>query len=303
MPTGRRGERATGRIGDSLEAANRLAKNAGAEATAWDARVLLAHAIGQRNPLGLDPARELTQAESTRFGDLWDRRLSGTPVQHLVGEWDFHGRPFTVDARALVPRPETEILVEAALREAPHARHILDAGTGSGIVAASFLCERPAARAVALDSSLPALALARENRDRHGLGGRMLLLASDWLSALAPSAFDCAVSNPPYLSIASRESLPRTVRDFDPPAALYAGQDGLQAIRHLLDALPAHLAPGAPVLFEIGQGQVEAVEREIRIRSEWTFQSILPDLAGIPRVAVARRPADALRSELESRHR
>jgi release factor glutamine methyltransferase len=297
VPTGRQGDAATGRIRDSLEAADRLAKSAGAEATPWDARVLLAHAIGERNPLGLDPERELTQAESTRFSELWDRRLSGTPVQHLIGEWDFHGRTFAVDGRALVPRPETEILVEAALREAPHARNILDAGTGCGIVAASLLCERRQTRAVALDISLEALALARDNRDRHGLGSRMLLVASDWLSALAPRAFDCAVSNPPYLPVSSRESLPRTVRDHDPSAALYAGQDGLAAIRHLLDTLPAHLAPGAPFLFEIGQGQAEAVEGEIRRRPAWEFGAIEPDLAGMPRVAIARRRRGALSSE------
>ena len=286
-------------VHDLLAAAVRLAEERNAEATPWDARVLLAHATGTRNPLALNPGEDPTSEASFRFRLLWGCRLSGEPVQHLVGEWDFHGRPFTVDGRALVPRPETELLVEAALRQAPRARNILDAGTGSGIVAASLLCERPAARAVALDSSLSALALARQNRRRHGLEARMLLVASDWLSALAPSAFDCAVSNPPYLPLGSRESLPRTVRDHDPSAALYAGQDGLEAIRHLLDVLPPHLAPGAPFLFEIGQGQAEAVEREIRLRPAWEFASIEPDLAGIPRVAVARSRRGALSPERE----
>lgn len=290
-------------VQDLLAAAARLAEERNAEATPWDARVLLAHAAGGRNPLALSPGEDPTPEASFRFSLLWNCRLSGEPVQHLIGEWDFHGRSFAVDGRALVPRPETETLVDAALREAPRARNILDAGTGSGIVAASLLCERPAARAIALDSSVAALALARENRDRHGLGGRMLLLASDWLSALAPSAFDCAVSNPPYLSIGSREGLPRTVRDFDPSAALYAGQDGLAAIRHLLDALPAHLAPGAPFLFEIGQGQAAAVEREIRKRPAWAFASVEPDLAGIPRVAIARNRDGALSSEREREDR
>ena len=289
-------------VQDLLAAAARLAKG-NAEATLWDARVLLAHATGRRNPLALNPAEEPTPEASFRFGLLWDCRLSGEPVQHLLGEWDFHGRSFSVDGRALVPRPETEILVEAALREAPRARNILDAGTGSGIVAASLLCERPEARAVALDSSLSALALARENRRRHGLEGRMRLVASDWVSTLAPAAFDCAVSNPPYLPSGSREALPRTVRDHDPAAALYAGEDGLASIRHLLDALPRHLAPGAPFLFEIGQGQAEAVEREIRIRPAWTFRAIEPDLTGIPRVAVTRRRIDASASDPETRHR
>ena len=290
-------------VQDLLAAAARLAKERGAEATPWDARVLLAHATGRRNPLDLDPSEQPAAAAAYRFGLLWDCRLSGEPVQHLIGEWDFHGRSFAVDGRALVPRPETEVLVEAALREAPRARNILDAGTGSGVIAASLLRERPEARAVALDSSLAALALASENRRRHGLERRMRLVASDWLSALAPCAFDCAVSNPPYLPLGSRETLPRTVRDHDPSPALYAGQDGLAAIRHLLDALPSHLVPGAPFLFEIGHGQAQAVEREIRDRPGWAFGSIQPDLAGVPRVAVARRRVDALTSGPESRHR
>ena len=291
---------ATGRpVRELLAAAHLLARDKGAEATPWDARLLLAHATGKRGPLALDPAEEPTPEACFRFGLLWDCRLSGEPVQHLIGEWDFHGRSFAVDARALVPRPETEILVETALREAPGARHILDAGTGGGVLAASLLCERPEARAVALDSSVSALALARQNRQRHALEGRMFLLASDWLSALAQTCFDCAVSNPPYLTLSSRETLPRTVRDHDPSGALYAGQDGLAAIRQLLDALPPHLTPGAPFLFEIGQGQAEAVEREIRARPAWAFASIAPDLSGIPRVAVARRRTGALSSDRE----
>jgi release factor glutamine methyltransferase len=215
-------------------------------------------------------------------------------VQHLLGEWDFYGRTFTVDGRALVPRPETEILVSTALAEARQPRWILDAGTGSGILAVTLLKERETARAVALDSSLEALALARENAMRHGLGGRLSLIGSDWLSALSalpalsPGGFDLAVSNPPYLALSDRAGLSPTVRDYDPPRALFAGSDSLEAIRHLLDALPAHLSPGAPFLFEIGFGQGSAVEREIRSRPAWTFVRIQPDLAGIPRVAIAR---------------
>jgi len=283
-------------VRELLDEAMRLAQEQQAEASSWDARILLAHAVGLRNPLGLDPSEELPAEAFARFGPLWERRLSGEPVQHLIGEWDFCGRPFSVDPRALVPRPETELLVAAALREAPRARNLLDAGTGSGVVAASLLCERPEAHAVALDGSLSALALARENRRRHGLEDRMRLLASDWLSALAPAAFDCAVSNPPYLALSERENLPATVRDHEPPPALYGGQDGLAAIRHLLDTLPRHLAPGAPFLFELGQGQAPAVEDEIRKRPAWDFVFIEADLAAIPRVAIARRRPGALTS-------
>ena len=272
-----------------LESAASLARDAGSDATAWDARILLAHAIGGASPLALDPQRDVDGALLARFEGLWEKRLTGVPVQHLVGEWDFYGRAFAVDGRGLVPRPETELLVEAALREAPKARWILDAGTGSGILAATFLLERPEARGVALDSSLEALALARENQRRHGLAGRMHLLASDWLLAAAPSGFDCAVSNPPYLAFSERPRLPATVRDHDPSQALFAGEDGLSAVRRLLDALPQHLAPGAPFLFEFGFGQARDIEREIHKRPAWAFVGIEPDLSGIPRVAIARR--------------
>ena len=276
-------------VRELLDAAARLAKERGAEATPWEARILMAHALGARGPLALDLRHDLPDDQRRVFEELWQRRLTGAPVQHLIGEWDFYGRTFTVDGRGLVPRPETELLVAAALREAPQARWILDAGTGSGILAATLLLERPQARVLALDASLEALALARENRARHGLAGRMLLAGSDWLSALAPQAFDLAVSNPPYLALSQREGLSPTVRDHDPSGALFAGEDGLSAIRLLLETLPEHLTPGAPFLFELGYGQARDVLREIRTRPAWAFVSIEPDLAGIPRVAIARK--------------
>lgn len=277
-------------VREVLDAAARLAKEKGAEATPWEARILMAHALGASSPLALDLRQDLPDDGRGCFEELWQRRLTGAPVQHLIGEWDFYGRTFTVDGRGLVPRPETELLVAAAVREAPQARRILDAGTGSGILAATLLLERPQARALALDASLEALALARENRARHGLAGRMLLAGSDWLTAFAPrQGFDLAVSNPPYLALSQRESLSLTVRDHDPAGALFAGEDGLSAIRRLLETLPEHLTPGAPFLFELGYGQAQDVEREIQSRPAWVFVSIEPDLAGIPRVAIARK--------------
>jgi release factor glutamine methyltransferase len=259
------------------------------DATAWDARLLLAHLLGGRNPLGLDLKAALDPSSEARFQEVWARRLEGVPVQHLVGEWDFYGRPFRVDGRALVPRPETEILLAQALQEAPEALRILDAGTGSGIIAISYLLERPEARAVALDISLDALALTRENAVRHGVLGRLQLLASDWLTALAVTPFDAVLSNPPYLALGEAPHLPKTVRDHDPRRALFSGDDGMQAIRHLLETANQFLAPGGLLVFEIGFGQAPAVERELRQRVEWSFLRIEPDLEGIPRVALARR--------------
>src|SRR5262249_43031076 len=206
------------------------------------------------NPLAISPRAELNAPTATRFGELWAQRLSGTPVQHLIGEWDFYGRTFRIDPRALIPRPETEVVISAALREAPDARRVLDAGTGCGILAITWLLGRPASRSGAPDAPVEALAparatavgtgaLARENAGRHGVLPRIDILASDWLSATRPPPFDLVVANPPYLSASGAVDLSVTVREHDPERALFSGEDGLEAIRHLLDEIPAYRAP------------------------------------------------------------
>ncbi len=282
-------------IKEILESAASRAIEAGSDAGLWDARLLLAHALGGKSPLALDPRQTLEADVAARFSAMWEKRLTGVPVQHLIGEWDFYGRPFRVDGRALVPRPETEVLLEQALREAPDARRVLDAGTGSGIIAISYLLERPAARAVALDISVDALALARQNAAHHGVLPRLGLLASDWLSALGQTRFDVILSNPPYLAIGESPHLPSTVRDHDPRRALFAGDDGLAAIRQLLASAAAYLAPQGLLVFEIGFGQGEAVRSEILARPVWRFLKIEPDLEGIPRICLARLESSAER--------
>ncbi|HWZ85499.1 MAG TPA: peptide chain release factor N(5)-glutamine methyltransferase [Thermoanaerobaculia bacterium] len=282
-------------IKDLLGTAASKAIAAGADATLWDARLLLAHAMGGLSPLALDPRQALDDEVVERFSSLWERRLTGVPVQHLIGEWDFYGRTFRVDGRALVPRPETEVLLEQALKEAPDAQRVLDAGTGSGIIAITYLLERPQANAVALDISFDALTLARQNAVAHGVLPRLSLVASDWLSALSPAAFDVILSNPPYLAIGESPHLPPTVRDHDPRRALFAGEDGLAAIRQLLATAAPYLAPGGLLVFEIGFGQGEAVRSEILARPVWRFLKIEPDLEGIPRICLARLESAAER--------
>jgi release factor glutamine methyltransferase len=276
-------------VSELLKAAEQSANENAAEASPWDARLLLAHALGGRNPLSLDARQELEERDEAKFRALWARRVAGEPVQHLLGEWDFYGRPFRVDRRALIPRPETEVLAAAALAEAPGSRRAIDLGTGSGVLAITYLLEKPEARAVAVDASLEALALSRTNAARHGVLPRLSLAAADWVSSIGRARFDLAVSNPPYLARSERTALPKTVRDHDPDRALFAGEDALAAIRHLLNELPRLLERDALFLFEIGYGQSEPVSREIAGRPQWRFVRIDPDLNGIPRVAVARR--------------
>lgn len=281
--------------GELLKAAAEQASEEGSEATAWDARLLLAHSLGGVSPLALDPRQTLDASVAARFTAMWEKRLTGVPVQHLMGEWDFYGRPFRVDGRALVPRPETEVLLEQALKEASGARRVLDAGTGSGIIAITYLLERPEARAVALDISVDALALARQNAEHHGVLPRLALFASDWLSALGPTRFDLILSNPPYLALGESPNLPPTVRDHDPRRALFAGDDGLVAIRQLLATASACLEPEGLLVFEIGFGQAEAVRSEILARPVWRFVKVEPDLEGIPRICLARLESPAQR--------
>jgi release factor glutamine methyltransferase len=277
-------------VRERLFEAESRARRIGSDATGWDARILLAHAVGHGKPLALDPREDVAHDAASRFDSLWDRRLEGVPVQHLVGEWDFFGRPFFVDRRALVPRPETELLIETALTQAPGARRVIDLGTGSGVLAVTWLLERPDSRAVAVDASIEALGLARTNARRYAVDGRLELAAGDWTEALSRGThFDLAMSNPPYLAQADAADLSPTVRDHDPSAALFGGDDGLEDIRRILDEVPRLLRPGAPFLFEIGAGQSSDVEREVASRSGWRLDRIVPDLAAIPRVAVVRR--------------
>jgi release factor glutamine methyltransferase len=228
--------------------------------------------------------------EAERFEALVARRAAGEPLQYLLGEWEFLGRTFAVDPRALIPRGETEAIVETAQAAAPAARRILDAGTGSGVLAVTLALELASARVTGLDVSLDALALARANAVRHGVLGRVRLLASDWLSAIAARGtrpFDLAVSNPPYVPLADAPHLDKTVSEHEPRLALYGGADGLEPLRRLLASLPPLLSPGAPFVFEIGYGQASGVSALVEA-SRFSLEGIRLDSAGIPRTVTAR---------------
>jgi release factor glutamine methyltransferase len=257
------------------------------DASPREAGLLLGHLLGRGEAqLLAHDDEQLPAPLAERFAALLDRRLRGEPVAYLLGRREFWGRPFAVDDRVLVPRPETEHLVEAALALATAlgaVPRILDLGTGSGCLAVTLALELPAARVVACDRSPGALAVARRNARQ--LGARVSFVAADWARPLACERFDLLVSNPPYLDPAA--AIPREVADWEPPAALWGGGDGLAEIGRLLSAL-AGARPGTPLLLEIGAGQLPGLQA-LAAAAGWRMAASLEDLAGIERVVTLRR--------------
>lgn len=279
------------KVRDLLNAARRrIAETSGLKAR--EASLLLAHVLGLSEVQLLARDREpVPEPQRRQFDSLLARRLRGEPVAYLTGEREFYGRSFVVDPRVLIPRPETELLVDEVLRlDLDPAARILDVGTGSGCLAVTLACERPAARVLACDLSAGALAVARHNAARHAVASRVQLVRSDLTAGIDLSSVDLVVSNPPYVALDDAAELPIDVRDFEPASALFAGPDGLTVLARLLDDLRS-LRPGTPVLLEIGAGQADAT-RELAIAHSFHVERIRPDYAGIPRVAILHRQSE-----------
>jgi release factor glutamine methyltransferase len=223
--------------------------------------------------------------------DFVERRAAGRPLQYITGVQDFYGREFRVTPDVLIPRPETELLVEAALqivgRTAPY---ICDVGAGSGCIAVTLLCELANARAVAIDKSPAALEIAKLNAQKHSVADRTLFVVSDCFNSFDSRdyEFDLIVSNPPYVAEAALKGLQREVRDHEPLIALSPGGDGLSVIRRLIDEGSAFVKPNGHLLMEIGFDQGEAVESLVK-NSAWSLREIRPDLQGIPRIVVLQK--------------
>lgn len=263
----------------------------GADHAPYEAEELLARAAAR--PRAWFHGRRSEAAEPVAraaFDTLVARRVAGEPLQYLLGEWEFLGRTFFVDPRALIPRGETEGIIEAVRTAAPEALRIADLGTGSGILAVSLALERPCARVVAADRSPSALALTAVNARRHGVAARVFPVASDWLSAFARRPlFDLVVANPPYVPVTDQPHLSKTVSEFEPPLALYGGGDGLDPLRVLLATLPSFLHGGAPFVFEFGYGQAKDVSALVEGSGAFRLAAMRLDAAGIPRTATAVR--------------
>lgn len=229
------------------------------------------------------------EPDRRRFEALLERRLTGEPFAYLRGEREFYGRPFTVDPRVLIPRPETEHLVEAALAlELPQAPRVLDVGTGSGCIAVTLALEIPGARVTASDISLGALRVLQVNARRHGVRDRLHPLQADLTDALRLERFDLVVSNPPYVNPDEAGELSPEVVDFEPHAALFAADSGREVIERLLRAA-ATLRGGTPLLIEIGYDQAKWLRAVVDARRDLELRDIVRDYGGIPRTAVLRR--------------
>ena len=256
-----------------------------------DSRLLLMHVLGRdRAFLIAHPEQTLRADQFDKFIALVARRAAGEPLQYLTGHQQFFKHDFEVTPEVLIPRPETELIVEAALELASGASELrlADIGTGSGCLAISLLCEWPQASALGLDVSPGALKVARRNAVRHGVADRFDLSESDGFKRIADAErFGLIVSNPPYVSDAEMETLQREVRR-EPTVALAGGPDGFSVIRRLLQEAPSHLETGGHFIFEIGFGQGQAVI-DLIDEQIWELIEIRPDLANVPRTVVLRQ--------------
>ncbi len=275
-------------IADALREATLLLREAGVPEARREAGSLLAFVIGRDRTFLISHAQDpVDDRELVRFREAVARRTIGEPLQYITGVQDFFGREFRVTPDVLIPRPETELLVEAALEviAGESAPTICDVGTGSGCIAVTLLCERTDARAIAVDVSEAALAVAAENAQRHGVTERIEFEVSDCFSELEPRKFDLAVSNPPYVSAGALPGLQREVRDHEPLIALSPGADGLSVIRRLLHEGPAFLKESGHLIMEIGFDQGEQVQELVDL-DVWRLREIRSDLQGIPRIVV-----------------
>jgi len=261
---------------------------AGIDGAARDARALLAAATGiAPGRLSIEPDRVLQPGEIERYQTFLDRRSRREPVARILERRLFWGRDFQVAPQTLDPRPETETLIAAALDLGPVDR-LADLGTGTGIIAVTLLAEWPEATALATDIDPACLRVAAANADRHGVGGRLDCLTSDWFSEVS-GRYGLILSNPPYIGAQEMAGLAADVADYDPHLALTDGADGLTAYRQLARGAGLHLLPGGRLMVEIGPTQGRDVADIFRAAGLRDI-ALLPDFDGRDRVVVARMP-------------
>jgi len=248
------------------------------------AEVLLSHALGrERVYLYAHPEQELREVEWLHYGRYLHERLQGKPTQYITKRQEFYGREFRVTPDVLIPRPETEHVVEVALAVARNARRMVDVGTGSGALAVTLQLETGAA-ACGTEISPAAAAVATGNAAR--LGARVGFVVCDLLAGIADRSMDLIVSNPPYVPRAEEHGLQREVRDWEPHVALFAGESGFELYERIVADAPRVLCPGGWLVMELGFGSLNRVSA---LLAGWNEVRVEPDLAGIPRVIAGRR--------------
>ncbi len=247
-----------------------------------------------RTYLYTHPEHELTTDESDRYGNALAQRLQGVPTQYITGHQEFWGLDFTVSPAVLIPRPETEHLIEtvielAAMRPGTPTQslRIADVGTGSGCIAVALAKEFPAAEIHATDISAAALEIARANAARLGVASQIKFHQTDLLAGLPPDSFDFIVSNPPYVGISEQAQLQPEVIEFEPHTALFAGNDGMDVIQRLVPAAWHALQPGGCLVVEIGSALSGST---LALLAAWEAPTLRRDLQSLPRVVYARRP-------------
>ena len=247
----------------------------------------------ERAYLYAHPERELTPDEQSSFDEVVRERARGCPTQYITGHQEFWGLDLLVSPAVLIPRPETEHVVETILElvkeypfDGPGRLKLLDVGTGSGCIALALASELPHAEVHACDISEEALEIARVNAARLALGGRVLFRKSDLLSVYAGERFDFVISNPPYVGECDADKVQKQVREFEPKVAVFSGREGMEIYRRLVPQADEHLRPGGWFVAEIGYSE-EAKVRELL--AGWAEIQVTPDLQGIPRVVAARK--------------
>lgn len=256
-----------------------------------DAETLLLHHIGKNRAWLLAHLdEEFGGCTSIGYAQLIERRLRGEPIQYILGECEFYGLPFRVMRDVLIPRPETEHLVEKALELAANFEQprIVDVGTGSGAIAVALAHKLPAAQITATDMSAPALDVARSNAERNGVASRIRFAQGDLLAPVTGEQFDVVVSNPPYVADNDRDVLTVEVRDYEPSVALFAGASGLDIYRRLIPQARDVLGSDGRLALEIGYGQSVAVASLLR-DAGFAEMEIIADLQGIERVLACKK--------------